>query len=156
MHSSPLTMSLTSVLFSRLCASLLMFGFRCLRTALCSYHCHVGSGSPLLSVCLYTQLLRNDKHKGGQRSQLLALFKSPCGRGSTKTRWSLTFSSCVCGIGDLGKQDCWSPKLRIVQGFGVKMRERQLHDTFRKVSRTCFHAFCRLSQRLLNNASSAL
>ena len=44
------------------------------------------------------------------------------------------------------------PKTCIMQGFGLKMREKQVHDTFQSVTNSFLRIIGRLSQRRENNA----
>ena len=60
-------------------------------------------------------------------AQLREVMRSACRKRvlvATDVGLNSLCSSCVCGIGDLGKQVCWSPKLRIMQGFGLKMQQK--------------------------------
>ena len=69
---------------------------------------------------------------------------------------SQELSSCVWGICDLGKRVSWSPKLCIMQGFALKMREDQSHDTFWKVARTCSYALFAVCRRAECTAVAAI
>ena len=77
----------------------------------------------------------------------LALFKSPSGGGLTKmgsvTFWgplgtSFLFTQIV-GAAVTSENKCvWAPKPCIMRSFGLKMRQKKVRETFRKVCQTCF------------------
>ena len=82
-------------------------------------------------------------------SNHLALFKSPSGGGVNKNGVSnilrsighflLVRSNCWGPVTSENKC-AWAPKPCIMRSFGLKMRQKQVRETFRKVCQTCFCA----------------
>ena len=87
---------------------------------------------------------------------ILALFKSPLWMGVNKNGVSNFLRSIVhfCFVrsncwGPVTSENkyIWAPKPCIMRSFGLKMRQKQVREIFRKVCQTCFCAIVAVCRR---------